>query len=147
MTGSMTIRHALGLGAATLALVAAAVATAAAQSAPAQSAPASGDAAAAPSAVSAQSGAETYQNVCAACHMPDGIGATGAGAYPALVSNPRLIAKGYPLYVVLKGRNGMPPLGDMMTDQQVADVINYVRTNFGNSYTDMVQPSEVAALR
>ena len=28
----------------------------------------------------------------------------------------------------------MPPLGQMMSDQQVADVVNYVRTHFGNSY-------------
>lgn len=92
-------------------------------------------------------GEALYANVCAGCHMPLGEGAVGAGFYPALADNPRLVAKGYPLYVTMKGLNGMPPMGDMMTDQQVADVINYVRTSFGNSYADMVQPSEVAALR
>lgn len=93
------------------------------------------------------SGEALYANVCAGCHMPAGEGAQGAGFYPALASNPRMIAKGYPLYVVMKGMNGMPPMADMMSDQQVADVVNYVRTNFGNSYADMVQPSEVAAMR
>ncbi len=28
----------------------------------------------------------------------------------------------------------MPPVGSMMSDEQVADVVNYVRTHFGNSY-------------
>ncbi|MFC3098761.1 c-type cytochrome [Alteraurantiacibacter palmitatis] len=92
-------------------------------------------------------GAALYANICAACHMPAGEGAVGAGFYPALASNPRMIAKGYPLYVVVKGMNGMPPMADMMTDEQVADVVNYIRTNFGNSYSDAVSPAEVAALR
>ena len=41
----------------------------------------------------------------------------------------------------------MPPLGRMMSDEQVADVVNYVRTHFGNSYTDAVSPSQAAAAR
>lgn len=92
-------------------------------------------------------GEALYANICAACHMPAGEGAVGAGFYPALASNPRMIAKGYPLYVVVKGMNGMPPMADMMTDEQVADVVNYVRSHFGNSYADTVTPAEVAALR
>ena len=92
-------------------------------------------------------GEAIYANVCAGCHMAAGEGAQGAGLYPALADNPRLIAKGYPLYVVMKGMNGMPPLGDMMTDEQVAGVVNYIRTHFGNSYTDEVTPAEVAQMR
>lgn len=139
----MTIKQAIVLGAASLTLAGALAATATAQSSPV-----SGDAAsAAPVAVSAASGEDTYQHLCAACHMPDAMGATGAGTYPALASNPRLIAKGYPLYVVLKGKNGMPSMADMLTDQQVADVINYVRSHFGNSYADQVTPAEVTQLR
>ena len=34
-----------------------------------------------------------------------------------------------------------------MSDAQVADVINYVRTHFGNSYTDAVSAADVAAAR
>ena len=30
----------------------------------------------------------------------------------------------------------MPPIGGMMSDAQVADVVNYVRTHFGNAYPD-----------
>jgi mono/diheme cytochrome c family protein len=139
----MTFKQAIVLGAASLTLAGTLAATATAQSSPV-----SGDAAsAAPVAVSAVSGEDTYQHLCAACHMPDAMGATGAGTYPALADNPRLIAEGYPLYVVLKGKNGMPSMADMLTDQQVADVINYVRSHFGNSYADQVTPAEVTQLR
>jgi mono/diheme cytochrome c family protein len=94
-----------------------------------------------------QTGEALYKNVCAGCHMPAGEGAVGAGFYPALASNPKLVARGYPVYVVMKGLNGMPPIGEMMTDEQVAAVVNYVRTHFGNSYADTVQASDVAGLR
>ena len=92
-------------------------------------------------------GAHMFKRVCAGCHMPDAKGAKGAGFFPALAGNKKLAASGYPVYVVLKGMNGMPPVGAMMTDQQVADVVNYVRTNFGNKYRDSVKPAEVQALR
>ena len=35
----------------------------------------------------------------------------------------------------------------MMSDQQVADVVNYVRTHFGNTYGDAVSAGEVEAAR
>ena len=92
-------------------------------------------------------GEKLYRRVCAACHMPDAQGATGAGNYPALANNPKLIAGGYPAYVVVKGLNGMPPLGTMMTDRQVADVVNYVRTHFGNAFADPISEAEVKAIR
>ena len=41
---------------------------------------------------------------------------------------------------MLYGQRGMPPLGRMMSDTQVADVANYVRTHFGNQYGDAVAP-------
>lgn len=88
-----------------------------------------------------------YQNVCAGCHMPDAKGSTGAGFYPALAKNPRLAAGGYPVSVLMNGMNGMPALGKMMTDQQVADVVNYVRTHFGNKFKDKVTAADVQPLR
>lgn len=96
---------------------------------------------------SEKDGATLYKRVCAACHMPDAKGATGAGHYPALAGNANLAASGYPVLVVVKGLNGMPAIGDMMTDQQVADVVNYVRTNFGNKYKDAVKAADVKAMR
>lgn len=92
-------------------------------------------------------GEKLYRRVCAACHMADGKGATGAGSYPSLTRNEKLAAAGYPVYVVAHGLNGMPPVGQMMTDQQVADVVNYVRRTFGNRYRDQVKPEDVKAVR
>lgn len=92
-------------------------------------------------------GEKLYRRVCAGCHMPDAKGAQGAGFYPALAANPKLAAGGYPVYVVVKGLNGMPPIGGMMTDQQVANVVNYVRTHFGNKYKDAVTVADVKAVR
>lgn len=92
-------------------------------------------------------GEKLYKRVCAACHMADAKGAVGAGFYPSLASNPKLMAGGYPTYVVLHGMNGMPAIGTMMTDQQVADVVNYVRTHFGNKYKDKVTAADAKAVR
>jgi mono/diheme cytochrome c family protein len=92
-------------------------------------------------------GEQIYRRVCAACHMADAKGATGAGTYPALANNPKLAASGYPAYVVVKGLNGMPPIGGMMTDAQVADVVNYVRSHFGNKYKDKITAADVKAIR
>ena len=41
----------------------------------------------------------------------------------------------------------MPPLGRMMSDEQVADVSNYVRTHFGNAYGEAISAAEVKAVR
>jgi len=93
-------------------------------------------------------GEKMFRRVCAGCHMPDAKGvATGAGFYPALAGNKKLAASGYPVYVVLHGLNGMPAVGQMMTDQQIADVVNYVRTHFSNKYRDAVKPTDIKAAR
>ena len=109
--------------------------------------PVGADADSAATALAGPAGEETSQKVCAACHMSDAKGAQGAGFYPALASNTRLRSGTYPAYVLLNGMNGMPPLGREMTDEQVADVVNYVRTHFGNDYRDAVLPAQVGALR
>lgn len=92
-------------------------------------------------------GEKMYKRVCAGCHMPDAKGAKGAGMYPALAGDPNLASGDYTVYVVLKGLHGMPGVGRMMTDQQVADVVNYVRTNFGNKYKDRVTAAQVKDVR
>ena len=94
-----------------------------------------------------QSGEDLYTHICQGCHMPDAKGAIGAGAYPALASNPRLAAAVYPITVVLRGQRAMISLGESLDDQQVASVLNYVRTHFGNRYKDVVTPAMVAARR
>lgn len=94
-----------------------------------------------------QTGAALYASVCQACHMSEGQGAVGAGKYPALAKNENLEAGGYPVFVVVKGLKGMPPVGQMMSDEQVAAVVNYVRTHFGNNYKDPVSAQDVADVR
>ena len=81
-----------------------------------------------------------YRTVCQGCHMSAAQGAVGAAAYPALASDPKLAAAGYSVLVVVNGSKDMPPLLD---DEQVAAVVNYVRSHFGTSYPDTVSPADV----
>ncbi|MGD0848046.1 c-type cytochrome [Bradyrhizobium sp.] len=94
-----------------------------------------------------KSGEDLFANVCRGCHMSDGKGATGAGTYPSLAGNGNLESSGYPVGVVVNGQRGMPPFGAMMSDDQIAAVVNYVRTHFGNSYRDTVTAEDVRAVR
>jgi mono/diheme cytochrome c family protein len=94
-----------------------------------------------------QGGEALYAGICAACHQPDAKGAVGAAAYPALAANKNLASAGYMAAVLIDGLRGMPPVGRMMSDAQVADVINYVRSHFGNGYDDAVSPVDVRAAR
>jgi len=94
-----------------------------------------------------QTGEAIYKGVCQGCHMPDAKGAVGAGAYPALADNPKLQDAGYPVYLVVNGHKAMPPFGDGLGNVQVANVVNYIRTHFGNRYTDVVKPSDVQIVR
>ena len=99
-----------------------------------------------------QTGEELFKGICQGCHMPDAKGATGAGTYPALANNPRLAAAIYPITVVVNGQRAMPPFGKSqppfgvaLTDVQIADVLNYVRTHFGNAYKDVITSDAVKA--
>ena len=92
-------------------------------------------------------GEAIYSNACQACHMSKGEGAVGAGRYPALAKNANLGTSGYVVSVVLGGSKAMPPMGKLMTNEQVAAVVNYVRTHFGNTYADAVSASDVQSVR
>jgi mono/diheme cytochrome c family protein len=92
-------------------------------------------------------GEDLFGHVCAACHQPDARGAVGAGAYPPLAGDKKLASTDFVLTALFKGLRGMPPLGGMMSDEQVADVVNYVRTHFGNNYADAVSAADVSAAR
>ena len=94
-----------------------------------------------------KSGEALYNATCAGCHMPDGKGAQGAGHYPALADNPAVEAAPYVIVNVLHGRKAMPSFGDAMDDDQVAAVVNYTRTHFGNRFAGSVTPSQVRSLR
>ena len=94
-----------------------------------------------------QGGAAIFTNVCQGCHMPQAQGAVGAGMYPALAKDDKLETAGYPVAVVTHGQKAMPAFGPLLNDQQIADVVNYVRSNFGNKYKDKVKPDDVKAQR
>lgn len=96
---------------------------------------------------SQQSGEKLYQSLCQGCHMVNGQGAQGAGFYPPLAKNPKLAAGAYPVIVVSRGLHGMPSFANRLSDQQIADVVNYVRTHFGNDYKDAVKPEDVKPMR
>lgn len=106
----------------------------------------------------AADGEAVYRGICQGCHMPDARGAQGAGTYPALAGNPRLVSPQYMAAVILHGRRDMPSfkpaaqdedrfvLDVGLSDAQIADVINYIRTHFGNHYTDSISADDVAAM-
>jgi len=94
-----------------------------------------------------QGGEAVYREVCQGCHMADAKGAVGAGIYPALANNSRFASAGYVLSMVMNGHKGMPPFRGHFTNLQVADVVNYIRTHFGNHYKSQVQEADVQSLR
>lgn len=101
-------------------------------------------------------GKKVYDKVCLSCHMSDG------GGVPKM--NPPLIQTDYVLgdkkkiiYIVLHGMSDRVPIEDEyysnnmaphadLNDQQIADVLTYVRNNFGNK-ADAVTVAEVKAVR
>lgn len=93
------------------------------------------------------SGVAIYETICQGCHMPQGKGAVGAGSYPALAADANLASANYVTYMVLNGRKAMPPFANALDDAQVAQVVNYVRSNFGNAYSDTVSPVDVKTAR
>jgi mono/diheme cytochrome c family protein len=94
-----------------------------------------------------QSGEALYHAICQGCHMPDARGATGAGTYPPLAGDAKLEAAGYAVLVVMQGEKGMPAFGYALSDEQIAAVVNYVRTHFGNGYKDEITVADVKAAR
>lgn len=101
-------------------------------------------------------GKTVYTNICLACHQADGTGVPNLnppliktswvlGSKPALV---QLVLKGSQGKVEIDGEkfnNNMPSLS-YLTDQEIADVLTYVRNSFGNK-ASIVTPVEVKAVR
>jgi mono/diheme cytochrome c family protein len=92
-------------------------------------------------------GEAVFVHVCAGCHMPDGKGAVGAARYPALAANPKLAARAYAVLMVVQGRGAMPSFAQYLDDAQIAGVVNYVRTHFGNNYADAVGAADARSAR
>ncbi len=91
-------------------------------------------------------GQAVYQQICQACHMADARGGSGAGTgIPALADNPRMADKDYVIGIMIKGRGGMPWFTDILSAQQIAAVLTYVRGNF-NAYPEPITANEVAVM-
>jgi mono/diheme cytochrome c family protein len=95
-------------------------------------------------------------NACAACHGADGKGLpTTPPMAPSLIGSKLATAPSeIPITIVLKGIQKldakflgvMAPLGSVMTDDQIADALSYLRNSWGNK-ADAVTPAEVKAAR
>jgi cytochrome c oxidase subunit 2 len=93
-------------------------------------------------------GEQVYKTHCVACHGAGGAGVPGA--FPALdgsslVRGPRQDH----LRRVFEGKAGttMAAFGRQLDDFEIAAVVSYERNSWSNRAGDVVQPSEVAALR
>ena len=97
--------------------------------------------------------AKLYADNCATCHQANGQGV--AGSIPPLAGNPAVIAtKPFDtLSVVLQGvpaRDGipaMPSFAGSLNDTDVAELANYVRTNWGNTAAPNATPALAASWR
>ena len=92
------------------------------------------------SATSLKNGQSVYISYCQSCHMEDGNGLPGV--FPPLVKTGNLNDPNRLVKVILQGMRGPIVVkgdtydGEMaptdLTDQEVADVINYIRNTWGN---------------
>jgi cytochrome c oxidase subunit 2 len=90
-------------------------------------------------------GEKVYAANCAACHQASGKGVKGA--FPALAGTPLVQGDAKPLLaVVLNGKNEMPGFKDDLGDADLAGLLTYVRTSWGNKGKP-VAPADVAAAR
>ncbi|MYM28665.1 c-type cytochrome [Duganella sp. CY15W] len=82
---------------------------------------------------------------CAACHQSSGKGIPGA--FPALAGSKFVQGKSTDVAaVLLKGRGGMPDFSDSLSDRDIATVLTFVRSNWGNK-ADGLTESDVGSLR
>ncbi|MBS9477153.1 cytochrome c [Ancylobacter sp. VKM B-3255] len=97
--------------------------------------------------------ARLYVDNCAACHQAMG---TGMGtAIPPLAGNPAVTAaEPYNVISVVLGGlpasgrfSAMPSFAGRLSDADIADLANYVRTSWGNGAPSNTTPSMVAAWR
>jgi mono/diheme cytochrome c family protein len=103
-----------------------------------------------------QRGKQVYADQCLSCHQVDGAGVPSMN--PPLIKTKWILGdKNSLIDIVLNGMNSQTeiegetyrnimPSHDFMTDQQIADVLTYVRNSFGNK-AKAVTAAEVKAVR
>ncbi|WP_420320465.1 PQQ-dependent sugar dehydrogenase [Flagellimonas sp.] len=101
-------------------------------------------------------GAKTYYTYCSACHQKDGGGATGR--FPPIANTDwvtgdkerliRIILEGMEGSIQVHGEtyNGVMPQHSFLSDEEIAEVLTYIRSNFEND-ASAIQPEEVEAIR
>lgn len=109
---------------------------------------------------SIQRGEAVYTGVgiCVTCHQADGKGQENL--FPPLAESDYLMGdRDRAILQILNGAVGemvvngvtyngaMPAMGMTLSDEQVADVLNYVTNSWGNENTQMFTPEDVAAKR
>jgi nitrite reductase (NO-forming) len=92
------------------------------------------------SSLNLKNGQTVYESYCMSCHMEDGKGIEGA--FPSLVQTGNLNDKNRLVKIILQGMRGKIVVkgtnydaemaGISLTDQEVSDVINYIRNSWGN---------------
>jgi cytochrome c oxidase subunit 2 len=94
-----------------------------------------------------EKGKKVYTTTCAACH---GLNGEGVGPFPKIAGSK--IANGPladHLNIVMNGKTGtaMQAFAAQLNDTDLAAVVTFQRNSFGNKTGDIVQPSQVKALR
>lgn len=97
-------------------------------------------------------GAALFQANCAVCHQPDGRGLPGA--FPPLAGSPIVTDENAEIMIriVLEGYDARPeyatmqPFGDLLTDEEIAAIVNFERSHWGNN-APPVSPDDVKKLR
>lgn len=87
-------------------------------------------------------GRTLYSRVCARCHGAQGQGGRGV----ALRNNDRLQDAAFVVQAITRGLGYMPPVAARFSDREVAAVVSFVRSAFGNEYGP-VEEGDVADLR
>ena len=94
-------------------------------------------------------GRDIYRNLCAACHQPDGRGREKL-APTLLGSELALGPPGIPVRILINGKEGpvglMPPLGSVLSDEQIAAVLTYIRREWDQPGSP-VDPGTVKQVR
>src|SRR5204862_7845011 len=102
-------------------------------------------------------GQQVYSANCTSCHMEGGEGVEGA--FPPLIKSPYVTGDTKRLIAILvKGQSGeitvhgkqynmeMPSQGNL-SDEEIADVLNYIRQSWGNRAKKMITAAEVKTQR
>ncbi|MET0322615.1 MAG: cytochrome c [Duganella sp.] len=93
----------------------------------------------------AQDGKALFLKNCAACHQATGKGIPGA--FPALAGNKFVTGdRAEVAGVLLKGRGGMPDFSETIDDKDIAAILTYVRSDWGNK-ADALSESDIHQLR